>query len=524
MADPNNLKIKITAVDLTKRVFRGLSKSLSFAKNALLSFRTSLIAAAGLGGLGLLVKSSLQSIDVLGKTASKIGVTTQELQKLRFAADLAGVQTRTVDMALQRFTRRLSEAANDTGEAKDALKELGITAKSFQELPLEQQMIKLSDAFEGVDSQSERVRLAFKLFDSEGVAMVNVLQQGSEALREMFNEAESLGMILSTGSVRGVEQANDAFTKLKAIFKGLTDSLTAALAPALTEMADSLSSSLKKMLEEAGGAEELGRAIVVTIIDFTEKASLAVINFVKRLSRGIANLFGIFAEFSDTAKRAEASLRRIEELGVGMFFQHLRDQVASGSSALEDFNRNLGGSNDGANQGITALQEYANAAKEAKVDLQSMAVDGLRSVEDALIGVVMKTESAKDAFKAMAASIIKDLIRIHIQRTITGPIANSLSTLLPKPQAMGGHVAANRPYMVGERGPELFVPGASGTIIPNNKMGGNGAVVNQTINVSTGVSQTVRAEIAQMMPQIRDQTKAAVLDARRRGGSFASAF
>jgi hypothetical protein len=78
--------------------------------------------------------------------------------------------------------------------------------------------------------------------------------------------------------------------------------------------------------------------------------------------------------------------------------------------------------------------------------------------------------------------------------------------------------------MVGERGPELMIPGASGTIIPNNKMGGNGTVVNQTINVSTGVSQTVRAEIMQLMPQISEGTKAAVLDARRRGGSFASAF
>jgi hypothetical protein len=55
-------------------------------------------------------------------------------------------------------------------------------------------------------------------------------------------------------------------------------------------------------------------------------------------------------------------------------------------------------------------------------------------------------------------------------------------------------------------------------------MGGNGTVVNQTINVSTGVSQTVRAEIMQLMPQISENTKAAVLDARRRGGSFASAF
>ena len=68
------------------------------------------------------------------------------------------------------------------------------------------------------------------------------------------------------------------------------------------------------------------------------------------------------------------------------------------------------------------------------------------------------------------------------------------------------------------------MPNQSGSIIPNNKMGGSGVTVNQTINISTGVQQTVRAEIAQLMPQIANASKAAVLDARRRGGNFAGAF
>ena len=78
---------------------------------------------------------------------------------------------------------------------------------------------------------------------------------------------------------------------------------------------------------------------------------------------------------------------------------------------------------------------------------------------------------------------------------------------------------------VGERGPELFMPHSSGSIVPNNKMsGGAGTTVVQNINISTGVSQTVRAEITQLMPQIAEASKAAVLDARRRGGSFSKAF
>jgi hypothetical protein len=71
----------------------------------------------------------------------------------------------------------------------------------------------------------------------------------------------------------------------------------------------------------------------------------------------------------------------------------------------------------------------------------------------------------------------------------------------------------------------MFIPSRSGSIVPNNKLGGGGTVVvNQNINVATGVQQTVRAEVLGLMPQIAEASKAAVLDARRRGGAFAGSF
>jgi hypothetical protein len=47
--------------------------------------------------------------------------------------------------------------------------------------------------------------------------------------------------------------------------------------------------------------------------------------------------------------------------------------------------------------------------------------------------------------------------------------------LFPAPRAMGGPVTAGTPYIVGERGPEIVVPGQSGTVIPNNRIGIGGA-------------------------------------------------
>ena len=78
--------------------------------------------------------------------------------------------------------------------------------------------------------------------------------------------------------------------------------------------------------------------------------------------------------------------------------------------------------------------------------------------------------------------------------------------------------------MVGENGPELFVPSASGSIQPNGRMGAGGVTINQSINFSTGITNTVRAEVLNLMPQIQEATKAAVANSRQRGGSFSKAM
>ena len=57
------------------------------------------------------------------------------------------------------------------------------------------------------------------------------------------------------------------------------------------------------------------------------------------------------------------------------------------------------------------------------------------------------------------------------------------------PRAVGGPVSADRSYLVGERGPELFTPGAGGFITPNNRLGGGGSTnINITVNAGMGIN------------------------------------
>jgi uncharacterized protein YoaH (UPF0181 family) len=84
----------------------------------------------------------------------------------------------------------------------------------------------------------------------------------------------------------------------------------------------------------------------------------------------------------------------------------------------------------------------------------------------------------------------------------------------------GGLVQAGRPTYVGESGRELIVPAVNSRVIPNSDLGG-GITINQSLNFATGVVPTVRAEVMNMLPVIKQETMSAVADQRVRGGSFA---
>jgi len=120
-------------------------------------------------------------------------------------------------------------------------------------------------------------------------------------------------------------------------------------------------------------------------------------------------------------------------------------------------------------------------------------------------------------------AIGQDLVRLVFSNMITQPLAKGIGEFLSG-RAMGGPVSAGSPYVVGEKGPELFVPSSSGSIVPNGAMGSSGGSaggVTVNYNIAAGVS---RAELVPILEQERRRLKAEIPDMVRRGGSYRSAF
>ena len=213
-----------------------------------------LVGAAAVGGLATLIDRSISAADAIGKTADKLGVGIEALQELRFAAQLAGVQQQTLDMGLQRFTRRVAEAAKGTGEAKQALTDMGIALRDQHgNIRRSEDLLNdVAEAFKRTEDPAERLRLAFKLFDSEGVAMVNMLVGGADALETTRRHARDLGIVLEEDLVRNAEKARDQLDTLgKVVSANLTRAML-GLAPAIAD----ISSGLADLAADAATAYE----------------------------------------------------------------------------------------------------------------------------------------------------------------------------------------------------------------------------------------------------------------------------
>lgn len=605
--------IRIAALDGTKAAFKSVKSGLASVTSSIFSMQTALAGVAGAAGFAYLIKQSLNASDQLAKTASKIGTTTDALSRLHHASNLSGVSTDTMNMALQRFVRRTAEAAKGTGEAVGALRELGINAKDIQDLPLDQRMIVLSNAFGGVTKQSDKLRLAFKLFDSEGAGLINMLNGGADALSRMFDEAEDLGLVLQQASANGVEKANDSLYKMTSLVKGLFMQMSAALAPAITSISNQFTEWGKETAETFGGFKKFGEYMAKGFINSMISALTIVVGFIntvgnsmnglldkldtfnyymnlesnrglkedleevnnalndlrnadnpleqisswmdrtrlninwdKLLGGNVAEMFD-FENFDEAeleklastieTKLAEATNARfnpinIEDLVAGLV--KARDSIGSVTDAIK-----------GDGGGEDSLGDYAkgfDAIKSMAIDVGDIIagtmVASFNGLTQAITDGVTGAKKFGEAFRSMAKGIVDSLIKMLVQFYITQPLFNAFKSYMGGGSstsgtsysadsvvgvnANGGSVSAGQPYKVGEHGQELFIPNTNGAIVSNRDLmgGGGGTVINQTINVSTGVAQTVKAEIMNMMPQIANQTKQAVLDARTRGGSY----
>jgi len=194
---------------------------------------------------------------------------------------------------------------------------------------------------------------------------------------------------------------------------------------------------------------------------------------------------------------------------------------------------------------IAAINAETAALEAQEQRLQDISDTVSSNFGDALMSIVTDFEvlngsiedfgyNAEQVFKNMAREIIKELYRIFVVKQITGFISAAVGDVGSLFQGRtgflqfdGGGYTGSGPRSGGldGKGGFLAMLHPRETVIDHTKgQSAEGVTVVQNINISTGVQQTVRNEIRTLMPQIAEASKAAVADAKRRGGSYGRNF
>ena len=215
------------------------------------------------------LREGLTSIDKLDKAAKSMGESVANMQVVAFAASqTAGLAAETTNTALEKMSKRIAEAANNTGEGAAALKLMKVDVQELIKLKPYEQFKFLADAMEEIPHAGTRAALAAKLFDMEARRLHLTMKGGSASMEDWKKQAEDMGILLSQDMVDDATRANDAIGKLgaawenmKLVFSANAAPMFEGLAEALTEFTTELMKWRKISDEWGGGKEENSQSI-----------------------------------------------------------------------------------------------------------------------------------------------------------------------------------------------------------------------------------------------------------------------
>lgn len=308
MASKSVGTMKVNLTLLTAKFNRGVKGAgadlKAFATGAIKALKTFAVAGAAAfaavsASMVALAKQSAKTLDELGKTADRLGVATENLAGITVAARRAGIENNKLTLGLQRMTRRISEAAQGMGEAQNALKELGLDAAELNKLSPDEQFKKVAAALGEVNNQSDRIRLGFKLFDSEGVDLIRLTAEGIE---DAAHFAERFGLAQSRLDIAQVEAANDAWADIGDAIKGFGNEMAIAAAGPMKNLADALLNSSHQAVNFGIGIE--------TAIEFLKPLAASVIAGLAQIPAAFVGVNIAITEAARTAVNATIAVQK----------------------------------------------------------------------------------------------------------------------------------------------------------------------------------------------------------------------
>ncbi|MBA1447014.1 MAG: hypothetical protein M3H12_20850 [Chromatiales bacterium] len=389
-----------------KRSMKNADRHFKSGTAAVAQLSAAVLALAGVAGMGALIKSQSDVADAAAKAADKIGIEQEALMGLHHAAEQNGGSINMMNEALTKATKRLGEFnATGGGAAATWLEKLNLDTEKLGALQPDQLFNEYAEAIGSLNSRGEQLAAISALMGDESRNLINVIEQGPDALKAYADEADVLGISISRIDAAQIESMNDSMDRASKVVKGVGTTLSVKLAPLFTMVTkrfsglavahngfkDAIDAGVRGMVRGVGWLADawLGVKCVFGAV------KLAAFAMIEGLSSGIAwidkglssfvSKFKVFGEIKPNAAlqswavsaklatdEAAVSLRNLFESplpsdGIKQAFDEIVESSrATAEAVVADKKRMFGGgavgdnNTDGKDKGDdTADQEYA---------------------------------------------------------------------------------------------------------------------------------------------------------------------
>jgi hypothetical protein len=312
-----DVKIQIKAVNKTKKAFMAVTAGLKSISRAAFSMKSAIGLAAGAVGLGYLVKKSMDATDSMAKVSRSIGISVTELQRLRHAASIGGLEAKSLDKAMQKLAINISDVASGTGIAKEAFDRYGISSTNIDgsTRSVTDVLGQVATALETMTNETDRASFVYDLFGARGAKVINMLKDGKDAMEAMKKEADELGLVMSLELLEGVENANDSIARLSDYLGNVFHRVVASIAPIIESASEAVRSFVEMKINKQGGITAFSKKIAITILEAASAivtASTSMLNSISRIANGAGRSIQKVLEFLPASLGGLKTLESIE--------------------------------------------------------------------------------------------------------------------------------------------------------------------------------------------------------------------
>lgn len=439
-------------------------------------------AAAGLlTALGASAYKSAQMADELNTLSKQTGISTEDLQKMSYAADLVDVSVDTIAGSMTKLRKGMAAGS-------DVFNKLGVTVTDANgELRDSNDVFyEVLEALAQVENETERDTLAMDVFGRSADQLAGIVDDGGAALKELGAEAEALGLIMDQETLDSLNEVNDSIDRLKAKATGEIAKTGAKAMEALTPVLDKVIEKLSALLDWIGSLDAEQVQTIATIA--------AVVAAISPIAGIIAGIAGAISTVLTIWPQVQAVGLAIKAFAAANPVLLIMTAVAALAALIYTHWDQIKPILEAA---WAKVKEVAEKIAE-KIGAAMETVKGVfTSVKDAIVGVWDTiTSTVKDKINAIIGFINGLIEKVNgfleligsngIVQGIAGVFGMKLGQLKTIPLMAEGGALSSGSAIVGEAGPELLT-------MQNGRA--NVQPIAQTTNTYNTINQTSRQPV-----------------------------